>query len=38
METVQTYMAEQLTEWNEALEGKTPQEILKWAVRSFNQA
>ena len=35
METVQTYTAERLTEWSEALEGKTPQEILKWAVEEF---
>ncbi|MCI0777347.1 MAG: phosphoadenylyl-sulfate reductase [Chloroflexi bacterium] len=35
MGTTQTYTAEQFTEWNEALEGKTPQEILTWAVKEF---
>jgi len=35
MEAVQTYTEEQFTEWNELLEGKTPQEILTWAVEKF---
>ena len=35
MGTVQTYTNEQLSDWNEALEGKTPQEILTWAVEKF---
>ena len=35
MGTAQTYTTDQFTEWNEMLEGKTPQEILKWAVKEF---
>ena len=27
--------AEQLATWSEQLEGKTPQEILRWAVNEF---
>ena len=35
METAQKYTAEQFTEWNDMLEGKTPQEIITWAAKEF---
>ncbi len=35
METAQKYTAEQFVEWNDLLEGKTPQEIITWAAKEF---
>jgi len=36
MTQVETYTPEQLARWNEELEGRTPQEILRWAVEHFH--
>ena len=35
MATAQKYTDEQFAEWNELLEGKTPQEIITWAAKEF---